>query len=180
LPVERFLTPAEALGEAVVAKLAQLEDQVLQLDLLVANADLTEKRVQPMDPVAFCAFQKYASEHLEEPLQRPLDGSRWWCWQSSQFSCLRCHSDVHRFVPATTSYVCALAVARLCAQTAQDAIYGFCALCSRTDAGTLASLTDRGTGPGALSRIATRRSTGLTKPSGRSRAYPPRCAARSW
>ena len=53
-------------------------------------------------------------------------------------------SDVHRFVPATTSYVPALAVARLCAQTAQDAIYRFCALCSRTDAGTVASLTDPG------------------------------------
>lgn len=76
---ERFLTPAEALGEDVVASLAQLEDQVLQLDLLVANADLTEKRVQPMDSVAFCAFEKYASEHLEEhwatapaPDDRPL------------------------------------------------------------------------------------------------------------
>ena len=53
-------------------------------------------------------------------------------------------SDVHRFVPATTSYVSALAVARLCAQTVQDAIYRFCALCSRTDAGTVASLTDPG------------------------------------
>jgi len=29
--------------------------------------------------------------HVARPLQRPLDGSRWWCWQSSQFSCLRCH-----------------------------------------------------------------------------------------
>ena len=47
-------------------------------------------------------------------------------------------SDVHRFVPATTSYVSALAVARLCAQTAQNAIYDSCALCSRVDAGTLA------------------------------------------
>src|SRR6476469_1560858 len=65
-------------------------------------------------------------------------------------------SDVHRFVPATTSYVSALAVARLCAQTAQDAIYGFCPLCSRTDAGTVPSLTDPGPGPVALSRSSPR------------------------
>src|SRR6478735_1569218 len=58
--------------------------------------------------------------------------------------------------PATTSYVSALAVARLCAQTAQDAIYGFCPLCSRTDAGTVASLTDPGPGPVALSRSSPR------------------------
>ena len=29
--------------------------------------------------------------HVARPLRRSLDGSRWWCWQSSQFSCLRCH-----------------------------------------------------------------------------------------
>ena len=50
----------------------------------------------------------------------------------------------------------ALAVARLCAQTAQDAIYGFCPLCSRSDAGTVASLTDPGPGPVALSRSSPR------------------------
>jgi hypothetical protein len=66
LPAERFLTPAEALGEDVVAELALLDDQVLQLDLLVANADLTIKHLQPMDSVAFRAFKKYESEHREE------------------------------------------------------------------------------------------------------------------
>ena len=65
LPCERFLTPAEALGEDIVAKLAELEDQVRQLDLLVANADLTQKHVERLDSVAFCAFEKYASEHEE-------------------------------------------------------------------------------------------------------------------
>jgi len=29
--------------------------------------------------------------HVARPLQRPLDGLRRWCWQSSQFSCLREH-----------------------------------------------------------------------------------------
>jgi hypothetical protein len=119
--------------------------------------------------------------HVARPLQRPLDGSRWWCWSHLNSPVCVVISDVHRFVPATTSYMSALAVARLCAQTAQDAIYGFCALCSRTDAGTVASLTDPGPGPcRSQSLIATRRSTGFTKPSGRSPAYPPRCAARSW
>jgi hypothetical protein len=66
LPNERFLTTGEALGEDVVAGLAQLEDQVLQLDLLVAKADLTEKYVHPMDSVKYSAFEKYAYEHLEE------------------------------------------------------------------------------------------------------------------
>ncbi len=65
MPCERFLTPAEALGEDIVAKLAELEDQVRQLDLLVANADLTQKHVERLDSVAFCAFEKYASEHEE-------------------------------------------------------------------------------------------------------------------
>jgi hypothetical protein len=66
LPAERFLTPAEALGEDVVAALAELEDQVRQLDLLVANADLTEKLPHPMDSVALGALVKYVMEHLEE------------------------------------------------------------------------------------------------------------------
>ena len=41
-------------------------------------------------------------------------------------------SDVHRLVPATKSYVSTAEMARLCAQTAQDSIYAFCALCSRS------------------------------------------------
>jgi hypothetical protein len=43
-------------------------------------------------------------------------------------------SDVYRFAPVATRYVSALAVARLCAQTAQAAIINLCALCSRGDA----------------------------------------------
>lgn len=63
---ERFLTAAEALGEDVVARLAQLEDQVLTLDQLVANADLTEKYVEPIDFTAMDALARYVLEHGEE------------------------------------------------------------------------------------------------------------------
>ena len=31
--------------------------------------------------------------HVARPLRRSLDGSRWSYWQSSQFSCLRCHFE---------------------------------------------------------------------------------------
>lgn len=66
MPEERFLTLADVLGENIVTGLAQLEDQVLQLDLLVANADATEKYLQPLDSVALVALAKYVMEHPEE------------------------------------------------------------------------------------------------------------------
>lgn len=63
LPAERFLTTAEALGEDVFAELAQLEDQVRQLDLLVADADLTIKYLKKLSAVEYRAYLNYLSKH---------------------------------------------------------------------------------------------------------------------
>ncbi|MGO8939689.1 MAG: hypothetical protein ACLQLO_22095, partial [Mycobacterium sp.] len=80
MPAERFLTPAEALGEGVVADLAQLEDQVLQLDLLVADADLTIKYLLTMESFEMGAFEKYRSEHREEHwVGVPTVAGRFYC-----------------------------------------------------------------------------------------------------
>jgi hypothetical protein len=83
LPTERFLTPAEALGEDVVAELAELEDAVLKLDLLVADADMIEKSILILDSVRFSAFEKFANEHSEEWGIWPISSSDgmdfWFC-----------------------------------------------------------------------------------------------------
>lgn len=66
LPVERFLTPAEALGEDVFAELAEFEDVVLKLDLVVAHADMVEKSIKALDSVQYSAFLKFVHRHPDE------------------------------------------------------------------------------------------------------------------
>jgi hypothetical protein len=66
LPAERFLTPAEALGEDALAKLGRLEQQVLQLDLLVANAEFVEKSMRILDSGQCDAVSKFARDHPGE------------------------------------------------------------------------------------------------------------------